>query len=120
MDNLKNILSGLSTEVDQETLLQYLQGKLSDEQRQAVEEKLVDSSFEDDALEGLQEFKDKQQISYIVDVLNRDLKKKVEKKKKRREKLKLKDQSTLYIVILIFILLIVLSYWIIRTMLARQ
>lgn len=117
MDNLKNILSGLSTEVDQETLLQYLQGKLSDEQRQAVEEKLMDNSFEDDALEGLQEFKDKQQISYMVDALNHDLKRKVEKKKKRREKMKLKDQPTLYIVILIFILLIIISYWIIRKML---
>lgn len=116
MDNLKNILSGLSTEVDQETLLQYLQGKLSDEQRQAVEEKLMDNSFEDDALEGLHEFKDKQQIAYMVEALNRDLKRKVEKKKQRREKLKLKDQSTLYVVILIFILLIVISYWIIRKM----
>lgn len=116
MDNLKNILSGLSTEVDQETLLQYLQGKLSDEQRQAVEEKLMDNSFEDDALEGLHEFKDKQQIAYMVEALNRDLKRKVEKKKQRREKLKMKDQSTLYVVILIFILLIVISYWIIRKM----
>lgn len=117
MDNLKNILSGLSTDVDQETLLQYLQGKLTDEQRQAVEEKLMDNSFEEDAMEGLQEFKDKQQISYVVDALNRDLKRKVEKKKKRRDKMKLKDQSTLYIVILIFILLIVFSYWIIHKML---
>jgi hypothetical protein len=32
-DNLKDILSHLSTEVDQETLLKYLEGRLSDEQK---------------------------------------------------------------------------------------
>ena len=57
-------------------------------------------------MEGLQEFKDKQQIAYMVDMLNRDLKKKTEKKKKRREKMKLKDQSWLYISIVIIIILL--------------
>ena len=40
----------------------------------------------------------------MVEMLNRDLKKKAEKKKQRREKMKLKDQSWLYIAILIFII----------------
>ena len=33
-DNYKDILSNLSTEVDQKTLLLYLQGKLSEDKRQ--------------------------------------------------------------------------------------
>lgn len=68
-------------------------------------------------MEGLQEIKDKQQIQYMVEMLNRDLKKKTAKKKKMREKMKIKDQPWLYISILILILLVVISYIILHRML---
>ena len=113
-ENYKDILSNLSTDVDQETLLLYLQGKLSEEKKHEVEKQLLQNEFNEDAMEGLQEIKDKQQIQYMVEMLNRDLKKKTEKKKKRREKMKIKDQPWLYISILILLLLIVLSYIVIR------
>lgn len=116
-DNLKDILSHLTTDIDQETLLLYLQDKLPAEKKHEVEKSLSENEFANDAMEGLQQFGDKKQIAYMVEMLNRDLKKKVEKKIERREKLKLKDQSWLYIIILIFILLIVLSYMIIHRML---
>ena len=118
-ENFKDILSNLSTEVDQETLLLYLQGKLSEEKKHEVEKKLGQNEFDDDALEGLQEIKDKQQIQYMVEMLNRDLKKKTAKKKLRREKMRIKDQPWLYISILILILLIVLSYIVIHRMLSK-
>lgn len=116
-ENLKDILSNLSSEVDQETLLLYLQGKLSELQKHEVEKKLMKDEFNDDALEGLREFKDKEQLQYMVEMLNRDLKKKTENKKKRREKMQLKEQPWLYISLLILILLIVISYIVIRKML---
>lgn len=109
-ENYKDILSNLSTDVDQETLLLYLQGKLSAEKKHEVEKQLLQSEFEGDAAEGLQEFKDKEQLQYMVEMLNRDLKKRTEKKKKRRDKMKIPDQPWLYISILILLLLIVLSY----------
>ena len=115
-ENYKDILSHLSTEIDQETLLLYLQGKLSDEKKHEIEKQMMQHEFDDDAIEGLQEIKDKQQIEYMVEMLNRDLKKKTAKKKTRREKMKIKDQPWLYISILILILLIVLSYIVIRRM----
>ena len=116
-ENFKDILSNLSTEVDQETLLLYLQGRLSEEKKNEVEKKLIQNEFDDDALEGLQEIKDKQQIQYMVEMLNRDLKKKTAKKKLRREKMRIKDQPWLYISILILIILIALSYIVIRRLL---
>ena len=118
-EKFKDILSHLATEVDQETLLLYLQNKLSEEKKHEVEKKLMENEFATDALEGLQEFKDKQQVAYMVEMLNRDLKKKLEKKKQRREKMRLKDQPWLYIAILILIFLIVLSYIVIRKMLQQ-
>jgi len=109
-DNLKDILSNLSTEVDQETLLLYLQGKLSEEKKHEVEKQLLKDDFNEEALEGLEAFKDKEQLSYMVEALNRDLKKKTQKKKKRREKLNIKDQPWIYAAILILLLLIAISY----------
>ena len=115
-DKLKNILSHLTTEIDQETLLLYLQGKLPAEKKHEVEKTLVENDFANDALEGLQQIRDKQRIAYTVEMLNRELKKKTERKKQRRLKLQLKDQSWLYVVIFIFIILIILSYMIIQRM----
>lgn len=112
-ENLKDILSHLATDIDQETLLLYLQDKLSDEKKREVEKKLAENEFASDALDGLQEFRDKQQVGYIVEMLNRDLKKRLGKKKMRREKMKLPDQTWLYISLLIVILLIVISYMVI-------
>jgi hypothetical protein len=115
-DNLKDILSHLSTDIDQETLLLYLQGKLSDEKKHEVEKQLVDNDFELDAMDGLEEIRDKQQISYMVDALNRDLRKRTQKRKERREKLKLKDHSLLYMSIFILLILIILCYFILQKM----
>lgn len=118
-DNLKDILSHLSTEVDQETLLKYLEGRLSDVQRNEVEKKMLATDFNDDAMEGLQEIRNKEKISSLVEQLNRDLHKKLEKKKKKREKLRFKDQPWFYIAILIILLLIILSYLILNRMLQQ-
>ena len=112
-DNLKDILSHLSPEVDQETLLRYLEGRLSDEQRHEVEKKMMATSFTEDAMDGLQEIKNKEKISSLVEQLNRDLHKKLEKKKKKRDKLRFKDQP------FIILLLIVLSYMVINRMLQQ-
>jgi len=116
-DKLKDILSHLSTEIDQETLMKYLEDRLSDEQKHELERRMLDSEFTNDAVEGLQQIKDKKNISELVDQLNRDLHKKLDKKKKQREKLKFKDQPWLYIAIIIILLLIVLSYIVVQRML---
>ncbi|MET0634593.1 MAG: hypothetical protein ABWZ25_01115 [Chitinophagaceae bacterium] len=117
MDNkLKDILSNLHPDIDQETLLLYLQDKLEGEQKHAVEQQLAANDFESDALDGLKELQDKKKINSIVEQLNRDLKRRTEKKKKRRDKLKLPDQGWLVISALILLMLIVFSYFIIHRM----
>jgi len=113
-ENLKDILSGLNPDIDQETLLLYLQGKLSAQEQHEVEKKILDNEFAADALEGLQDFKDKKNITALVDQLNADLKKRTEKKKKSREKRKLNLDSNLVIAVVIILLLILISYLIIR------
>lgn len=118
-ENLKDILTNLSKDIDQETLLLYLQEKLSEEKKHEVEKHLLQDNFGDEAIEGLAAIKDKQQIQFMVDMLNRDLKKKTEKKLKRRDKLNIKDQPWILVSILILILLIVLAFFVIHRLMNK-
>ena len=113
-ENLKDILSNLNPEVDQETLLLYLQGKLSAEQQHEIEKQMIDDDFDIAALEGLQDFKDKRKISELVDQLNLELKKKTEKKKKLRQRFDLKIDPWVIITVVIVLVLVVISYFIIH------
>jgi len=113
-ENLKDILSNLNPDIDQEILLQYLQGKLTAREQHELEKKMMENDFNVDALEGLQEFKDKKNISVLVSQLNTDLKKRTEKKKKFREKMKLNLDTNLIIALIIILLLVVISYLIIH------
>jgi glutamate synthase domain-containing protein 3 len=112
--DLKDILSNLSTDIDQEQLLQYLNNKLSDKDKHLLEEQLLDNDFENEALEGLQAMKNKQQINHTVEMLNYELKKKTAKKKAFRKKLEIKDQSWIYIAIFLVLMLVVMAYFVIH------
>jgi anti-sigma factor RsiW len=112
-ENLKDILSNLHSETDQQTLLNYLHGKLSAAQQHEVEKKLLDDEFEAEALEGLQNFKDKRNISVLVESLNGDLKNKTAKKKAWREKRNPKLEPWLLLAIVMILALAVIGYIII-------
>jgi len=118
-ENLKDILSHLSPEIDQETLLLYLQDKLSVEKRHEVEKKLLENEFAGDATEGLQQFKNKEKLSSIVDQLNRNLKTKLQKKRKRKEKIHLMEQPWLYLAVIVIIMLIIISYFLLQRLLRQ-
>src|SRR5215213_7783378 len=96
-ESLKDILSNLNPDVDQEMLLQYLQGKMSAQEQHELEKQMMGDDFDSDALEGLQEFQNKKNLAALVNQLNTDLKKRTEKKKKFREKLKLNLDSNLVV-----------------------
>src|SRR6478735_342143 len=98
-EDLKDILSNLNPDIDQETLMLYLQGKLSAEQQHEVEKQMLDDEFNTEAMEGLDEVKDKKKIASLVEQLNKDLKKKTEKKKRFRKKLQIQIDPWLIIAI---------------------
>src|SRR4029078_9422863 len=96
--------------MDRLALLVYVKNKLTAEKKHEVEKKMLENDFAEDAVEGLQGIKDKPQISYMVELRNRYMKKKLERKKQQREKMRIKDQPWLYISLIIIILLIVIAY----------
>ena len=119
-ENLKDILSHLNPDIDQETLLLYLQDKLSPEKKHSVEKQLLENEFANDAVEGLKEFKNKEQLQLLVDQLNRDLKKQIQTKKNRsRRPIHLKEFSWIYFAAILIVILIIISYFIIYKMLKQ-
>lgn len=119
-ENLKDILSNLNTEIDQDTLLLYLQGKLSAGQQHELEKMMMQDNFDVDALDGLENFKDKKKLTQLVDQLNHDLKKKTEKKKKFRQQLQLKIEPWVLITLIIVLLLLVISYFVVHFYIHHQ
>lgn len=113
MSQLSNILNH-DEEPGSEELLRYLQGKATEEERFAIEKQMVDSSFVNEAMEGLQHFRDPEEVKNYVAQLNRQLQKHTNKKVTRRNKRKLKEQNWLTIAILAILLLCVTGYLLIH------
>ena len=113
-ERLKDILSNLNSEVDQEALMRYLEGKLTADRQQELEAQLLDNEFEAEALEGLAQMPDKKRISGIVEQLNLDLKKKTDKRKAARKKGVIKFEPWLFICMIIVLLLVIIGYIIVR------
>lgn len=113
MSNLTNILKH-DEELNSEELLRYLHGQSTEEERFAIEKQMVDSDFVNEAIEGLQHFKDPEQVKLYMEQLNRQLQKQTDKKLLRRNKRKLKDQNWLTIAILAVLLLCVAGYLLIH------
>jgi len=118
-DNLKDILTNLNKEIEQDKLLDYLSKNLPDAEAHDIEKQMADDPFMNDAIEGLNEFKDIKNVGIHVNQLNHELKKQLDKKKKRKVR-RLKDQPWVYFAIILLLLLIIISYVLIKKHLDKQ
>ncbi|MCE3281369.1 MAG: hypothetical protein K0Q66_106, partial [Chitinophagaceae bacterium] len=99
MADIKDILSD-DDDLKGDELLRYVQGGLSGEDQHKVERQIADSEFVSDAMDGLQQVRDKKSIDQYVEELNRQLHKQVAAKKKRKQKRKLKEYPWITIAVL--------------------
>ena len=113
-DDLKDILSNLNNEIEQEKLLDYLNKKMSAPEAHELEKQMADDEFMNDAMEGLEKFNNKKDLPLYIDQLNHELKRQLDKKKKRKEKRKLKEQPWLYLTIIILLVLLLISYLLVK------
>ena len=113
-DKLFNILSNSNKDIDNQKLMDYLSGKLSAEEKHEIEKQMADSDFVNDAVEGLENVKNKKNLSTFVEQLNSDLHKQLDKKKKRKQKRALKDQPWLYLAIILLLLLTIICFIVIK------
>jgi hypothetical protein len=112
--DLLNILSNSNKDIDNQQLMDYLNGKLSGDALHEVEKSMTDNEFLNDAVEGLQRLEGKASMQSHVDQLNAAMQKSLAKKKARRLRRRLKDQNWTYIAIILVIVLCVLGYIVIR------
>lgn len=111
--NLKDILDHVSPDINQDALLLYLQGKLSPEKQHELEKQILDNDFAIDAIDGLQDFKDKKKLAAVVEQLNNDLKKKTASKRARLRKRSLQLEPWLLLSLAIILVLVIICYFII-------
>lgn len=102
--DLLDILSD-ANDVDQQKILDYLEGNVSDEERHEIEKLLLDSDFDSDAVEGLSQVENKTKLPVVMSEINRQL---VKKLSKRRRKAKRPINLMIPVVTTIIILLLVL------------
>ena len=119
-DDLLNILSNSNKDIDNQQLMDYLSGKLSEKEMHEVEQSMADSDFLNDAVEGLQDFDKKKDIRAYVEQLNANLQKNLQKKKDRREKRRLKEYPLTYLAIGLILLICICGYFLVRAYLKTR
>ena len=113
-DDLLNILSHSNKDIDNQKLMDYLSDKLSAEDKHDLEEAMIDSEMINDAMEGLDGFKNKKEVSALVEQLNTNLKKQLEKKKSKKLKRGIKDLRWLYLTIVLILVIILIGFLVIK------
>ncbi len=114
MSELTNILSNSNKDIDNQKLMDYLSGKLSAEEKLKVEKLFDEPALLNDAAQGLLQFKDKSNLSVMVDQLNADLHKQLKKKKHLKRKRRFKNEQWIYVTIIIILTLIIIGFIVIR------
>lgn len=115
MADFTDILSNEEEQVNNDELMKYLEGKLSEEEKNAFERKSADSSFMNDAVEGLQQFENKRKLDEYVAQLNKNLHDQLGARKLRKERKKLKDNPWVLLSVIIILALCLLAYLVIHT-----
>jgi anti-sigma factor RsiW len=113
-DKLLDILKERDDLTEQE-LLQYLQGNLTPEERNAVEQRLAASEMMSDAEEGLR-LADEKKMQHAVADLNKQLSLQLQQQRRKRKHRPVPNQSLVIITTFLVLLLIVLAYLVIYKM----
>jgi hypothetical protein len=109
-NDLLNILANSNKDIDNQKLMDYLSGKLSDQEKHEVEMWMVDNDFENEALDGLQQMTGNKKLEGYVDQLNKELHNYIREKKNRREKRRIDTSFWVYVTIAFILIMVVIAY----------
>src|SRR5450631_996541 len=119
-DELLDILSNSNKDIDNQKLMDYLSDKLSEKEKHEFEKNIVNSEMLNDVVEGLEKFKNKKDVSTLVEQLNTNLKKLLEKKKEKKLKREIKNLNWLYFSIVLIIIIILIGFLVIKKHLENE
>ena len=114
MADLRDILSDNDEQLNEDELMNYLDDNLSAEDKHAFEQKISDSQFVNDAIEGLKKFKNKQQLKDTLSHLNKLLEKQTASKKQRDQKRSIKEMPMVLLTALLILLICIIGYFVIH------
>ena len=112
--NLLNILSNSNKDIDNQKLMDYLSGKLPENEKNEVEQWMAENEFTEEALEGLQQFKQPRDLQAYVDKLHSDLNRQLQQKKTRREKRRIKETPWVLLAVFVVLLLVIMAYLVLK------
>ncbi|HVM88636.1 MAG TPA: hypothetical protein VMT76_10655 [Puia sp.] len=118
-NDLLNILNNNNGDIDNQKLIDYINGNLSAEEKHEVEKWMADNQIANDAIEGLQNIREKNNLSLYVEELNKKLQEQLQNKKDRNLKRKLKEYPWIYFAIILILLLCIMGFVIVRMFLLR-
>lgn len=119
-EELKDILGNSNKDIDNQKLMDYLSKQLSKQEIHDVEKMMAEDEFMNDAIEGLEEFKAKEEMpSYIVQ-LNQKLSNHIKHKKRKKEKKKIQEEPWVYFTIILILILMAVSYVLIKKYLDHE
>ena len=113
-NNLKDILAHSNKDLDNQQLMDYLTKQLTEADSHALEMKMAEDEFTNDAVEGLQEIKKKKDLPLYIEQINKDFQKTLQKTKQRKDKRSIKHQRYTYFAVLLIILLLIICINILR------
>jgi nitrate/nitrite-specific signal transduction histidine kinase len=110
MADIKDILLESKPELSEEDLLRYLDEKTPEHEKYEIEKKMVDTSFESDALEGLQTLNNPAELQKHVRQLKRQLHRNLGRKKQRYQSQKIKNFQWVVLAILLLLFISLIGY----------
>src|SRR5688500_8104935 len=113
MSDLKNILHEDDQPISEEMLRKYLAGELHGDALHAVERQIADSSFMNDAVEGLQNMRTSHLDEYVKE-LNQNLHNQLAERKHRKEDKSVKGMPLILFAVVLIILLCILGYMVLN------
>jgi hypothetical protein len=109
MNDLKNILDEEDQPISEEMLRRYLAGELHGDALHAVERQIADSSFMNDAVEGLHSMSPSRLDEYVKE-LNQNLHDQLAEKRHRKEDRSVKGLPLILFAVVLILLLCILGY----------
>jgi hypothetical protein len=114
MPDLNDIFSEDEDMLSDDELLKYLDEKTPEEEKHALEKKMPSSAFENEAIEGLQKFRNKQKLDDYVKQLNKNLHQQIAARKQAKRSRKIKELPMIILVVVIILAICILGYIVIH------
>lgn len=112
-DDLLNILSNNNKDIDNQKMIDYINGKLSEEQKHEVEKWMADNPLFNDGIEGLQQAGSARSAT-AVEQINRQLRLHLQQRRRKKEPVFISSNLWIYVAVLLIIILVVVGYLLIK------